>query len=71
MDFLKFEEDMDKSRIKQQDNVLEDFSIKYFGKKLSKLNKEENHEIDCFGIYGVHEWLNDYYNGENPPKFYD
>jgi len=40
------------------------FSEKYFGKKLKDLNKKENHKIDCFGLYGCIDWLED--NGHLP-----
>lgn len=41
-----------------QDEIAE-FANLYFGKEMKDLTKEENHEIDCFGAFGVSEWLED------------
>jgi len=35
------------------------FAEKYFGKKLEYLSKDENDEIDAFGLYGCIDWLED------------
>jgi len=39
---------------------IELFAQKYFGKQLKDLNEEENHEVDCFGLYGCIDWLEDH-----------
>ena len=31
----------------------------YFKKEYSKLTKEDNHEMDCFGSFGMAEWCRD------------
>ena len=41
------------------EDVISIFAKRYFGKEIKDLTKEDNHEIDCFGIYGIHEWLDD------------
>jgi len=35
------------------------FTEKYFNKKPKDLTKEENHLIDCYGLYGCIDWLED------------
>jgi len=41
------------------DDFIALFSEKYFNKKLKDLNEDENHTIDCFGLYGCIDWLKD------------
>lgn len=45
-----------------------EFAKLYFGKEMKELTKAENHEIDCFGIYGVSEWLEEYRSKKETKK---
>jgi len=40
------------------------FALAYFGKTLGELTPDEDHIIDCFGMFGVSEWLIDHPNEE-------
>ena len=53
------EEEIDKE-MQQVINNYQKFFIKYYFKKeYSELTKEDKHEMDCFGIFGMTEWCID------------
>ena len=53
------EEEIDKE-MQQVINNYQKFFIKYYFKKeYSELTKEDKHEMDCFGSFGMAEWCRD------------
>jgi hypothetical protein len=52
-----FEEQMDKWKSETIEDEISLFAKLYFNKDIKDLTKEENHEIDCWGLYAISEWL--------------
>ena len=49
----------------------EDLFIKhYFKKEKENLSKEDKHEIDCFGAFGITEWVIDNVRNIDDIKIY-
>jgi len=57
-------EELDILRNNAQNSEIVDFAKKYFNKDVKDLTDKENHEIDCFGMYGMSEWLIDFEKGD-------
>lgn len=53
------DEQLDEIFMGIRDDYESQFIKHYFNKEYSELTKEDKHEMDCFGAYGIAEWCID------------